>query len=208
MPLVVHLRDTNPELIKAWQAFFGRNAKVDITEGSVFDLDVSVLVIPANSFGIMDDGLGSQVNKLTDGKLESRVRKLIQDKHAGELPVGCAEMITTNLDKPKLAIIAPTMRVPIRMTNANVNSYMATRAAFRTLAAFIRQDREDHGGESKIESVALVGMGTGTGKTAPAVAAFQMYEAYCQIVLGQEPNFATVEAATAHDAELRKSRYI
>lgn len=208
MPLVVHLRDTNPELVKAWTAFFGRNAKVDISEGSVFDLDVSVLVTPANSFGIMDDGLGSQLNKLTDGRLEPRVRKLIQDKHAGELPVGCAEVITTNLDKPKLVIIAPTMRVPLRMTNANVNSYMATRAAFRALAAFIRQDREDHDGESKIESVALVGMGTGAGKTAPAVAAFQMYEAYCQIVLGQEPNFATVEAATAHDAELRKSRYI
>lgn len=208
MPLVVHLRDTNPELVKAWTAFFGRNAKVDITEGSVFDLDVSVLVTPANSFGIMDDGLGSQLNKLTEGQLESRVRKLIQDKHAGELPVGCAEIITTNLEKPKFAIIAPTMRVPLRMTNANVNSYMATRAAFRALAAFIRQDREDHAGESRIESVAFVGMGTGAGKTAPAVAAFQMYEAYCQIVLGQEPNFATVEAATAHDAELRKSRYI
>ncbi|HEY9678102.1 MAG TPA: hypothetical protein V6C76_08830 [Drouetiella sp.] len=208
MPLVVHLRDTNPELIKAWQAFFGRNARVDISEGNVLDLDVSVLVVPANSFGMMDDGLGTQLNKLSNGTLESRVRKLIQDKHAGELPVGCAEVITTNLDKPKLAIVAPTMRVPIRMTNANVNSYLATRAAFRTLAAYIRQDREDHDGDSKIESVALVGMGTGAGKTAPAVAAFQMYEAYCQIVLGQEPNFATVEAATAHDAELRKSRYI
>jgi O-acetyl-ADP-ribose deacetylase (regulator of RNase III) len=207
MPLTVHLRDTNPELVKAWQVFFGRNAKVDISEGSVFDLDVSVLVTPANSFGIMDDGLGNQLNKLTEGKLEARVRKLIQDKHAGELPVGCAEVITTNLDKPKLTIIAPTMRVPIRMTNANVNSYMATRAALRTLAAYMRQEREDSG-ESKIESVALVGMGTGAGKTAPAVAAFQMYEAYCQIVLGQEPNFATIEAATAHDAELRKSRYI
>lgn len=208
MPLVVHLRDTNEELIKAWTAFFGRNAKVEISTGDVLELDVSVLVTPANSFGIMDDGLGAQLNKLTDGRLESRVRKIIQDKFAGELPVGVAEVITTNLDKPKYAIIAPTMRVPLRMTNANVNSYLATRAALRALAAFIRQDREEHDGATKIESVAFVGMGTGAGKTAPAVAAFQMYEAYCQIVLGQEPNFATVEAATAHDAELRKSRYI
>ena len=93
------------------------------------------------------------------------------------------------------------------MTSPTVSSYLATRAALRTLAAHMRQEREEHG-ESKIESVAIVGMGTGTGKTAPATAAFQMYEAYCQIVLGQEPNFATVEAATAHDAELRKSRFI
>jgi O-acetyl-ADP-ribose deacetylase (regulator of RNase III) len=207
MALLVYLRDTNPELIKAWQSFFGRNAKVDISEGSVLDLEVSALVTPANSFGIMDDGLGAQLNKLTDGTLESRVRKLIQDKHAGELPVGCAELITTNLDKPKLAVIAPTMRVPIRMTNTNVNSYMATRAAFRALAAYMRKEREDLG-QSTIESVAFVGMGTGAGKTSPAVAAFQMYEAYCQIVLGQEPNFATLEGATAHDTELRKNRYL
>jgi O-acetyl-ADP-ribose deacetylase (regulator of RNase III) len=207
MALLVHLRDTNPELIKAWQSFFGRNAKVDISEGNVLDLEVSALVTPANSFGIMDDGLGAQLNKLTDGALEARVRKLIQDRHAGELPVGCAEIITTNLDKPKLSIIAPTMRVPIRMTNANVNSYMATRAAFRALAAYMRKECEDLG-QSTIESVAFVGMGTGAGKTSPAVAAFQMYEAYCQIVLGQEPNFATLEGATAHDTELRKNRYL
>ncbi|HEY9715190.1 MAG TPA: hypothetical protein V6C72_17095, partial [Chroococcales cyanobacterium] len=95
MPLTVHLRDQNPELVKAWQAFFSRNARVDISEGDIFDLDVSVLVVPANSFGIMDDGLGSQLNKRANGTLESRVRKLIQDKHAGELPVGVAEVITT-----------------------------------------------------------------------------------------------------------------
>lgn len=207
MPLTVHLRDQNEELVKAWQAFFGRNARVDITQGEVFDLDVSVLVTPANSFGIMDSGLGEQLNKKTNGSLEARVRKLILDKHAGELPVGAAEVMTTGIDKPKLCIVAPTMRVPLRMTNANVNSYLATRAALRSLAAYMRQEREDLG-ETKIESVAFVGMGTGAGKTAPAVAAFQMYEAYCQIVLGQEPNFATIEAATAHDAELRKSRYI
>lgn len=207
MPLTVHLRDQNPEMVKTWQAFFGRNPKVDISEGNIFDLDVAVLVSPANSFGIMEGGLAEQLNKLADGQFESRVRKLIQDKFAGELPVGSAEIITTKLDKPRLAIIAPTTRVPIRMTNANVNPYLATRAALRTLAAYIRQERDEKG-STDIDSVAFAGMGAGTAKNAPAVVAFQMYEAYCQIVLGQEPNFATIEAATAHDAELRKSRYI
>jgi O-acetyl-ADP-ribose deacetylase (regulator of RNase III) len=207
MPLTVHLRDQNPEVVKCWQAFFGRNPKVDISEGNVFDLDVAVLVSPANSFGIMEGGLAEQLNKLCDGQFESRVRKQIQDKWAGELPIGSAEIITSKLDKPRLVIISPTTRVPIRMTNANVNSYLATRGALRALAAYMRQEREEHGA-TDIDSVAFVGMGAGTCKTAPAVCAFQMYEAYCQIVLGQEPNFATIEAATAHDTELRKSRYI
>jgi O-acetyl-ADP-ribose deacetylase (regulator of RNase III) len=163
--------------------------------------------LPTNSFGICDSGLAAQLNKKTNGQFEARIRKLILDKYAGELPVGWADMITSGLDNPNLVIIAPTVRVPIRMTSANVNSYLATRAALRMLAAHMRQEREEQG-ETKIESIAIVGMGTGTGKTAPATAGFQMYEAYCQIVLGQEPNFATIEAAIAHDAELRKSRFI
>lgn len=207
MALTVHLCDQNPEVIKAWQAFFGRTSKVDIVEGDVFSLNVSALISPCNSFGIMEGGLCMALNKACEGKLESRFRKLIQDKCAGEVPVGNAEIITSGLENPPLLILAPTVRVPIRMTATNINSFLATRAALRALAAYMRQEREEKG-ETKIESVALVGMGTGTARTSPATAAFQMYEAYCQIVLGQEPNFATIEAAAAHDTELRKNRFV
>lgn len=207
MSLTIYLRDQNEEVVKSLTYFFARNARVEISQGDVFELNPTVLVVPSNSFGLLDSGLAALLNKRANAQLEPRVRKMIADKYAGELPVGLAEMITTGIESPGLAIIAPTLRVPIRMSSANVNSYLATRAALRMLAAHMRQEREERG-ESKIESVALVGMGTGTGKTAPATAAFQMYEAYCQIVLGQEPNFATMEAATAHDAELRKSRFI
>ncbi len=207
MPLKVHLRDRNPEVVKAWKAFFGRGAKVDIDEGNVLELPVSAIVSPLNSFGIMDTGLAQGINKATDGAFESRVRKLIVDKHAGELPVGLAEVLTSGIDSPRYVVVAPTLRVPARSTSANVNTYLATRAALRCVAAFMRKEREDKG-EMTIESIAMVGMGTGSGACPPAVAAFQMYEAYCQIVLGQEPNFATIEAAMAHDQELRKNRYI
>jgi hypothetical protein len=54
----------------------------------------------------------------------------------------------------------------------------------------------------------MSGLCTGGGRAAPATAAFQMYEAYCQVALGQLPNFATIEAATAHDQELKKNRFI
>lgn len=207
MALQVHLRDLNPDVVKAWNQYFGRGGRVEISEGDILNLDVTAIVTPANSFGIMEGGLGATLNKLSKGTLESRVRKMIQDKHAGELAVGMAEIIKSGLEKPTFLIVAPTVRVPIRMTNPTVNSYLATRAALRGLAAYLRECNEDET-KPRIESIAFVGMGTGGVKCPPAVAAFQMYEAYCQVVLGQEPNFATIEAATAHDQELRKSRFI
>jgi O-acetyl-ADP-ribose deacetylase (regulator of RNase III) len=205
--LAVYLCDKNAEVVKAWQAFFGRGAKVTISEGDVLTQQVSVLVSPCNSFGIMEDGLALALHKATDSKIESRFRKLLQDKHAGELPVGQAEIMTTGIAQPERVIFAPTVRVPQRMNAANVNAFLATRAALRVLAQFMRQETDEKG-STHIESIAFVGMGTGGGRTSPATAAFQMYEAYCQIVLGQEPNFATIEAAIAHDQELRKNRFV
>ena len=207
MALIMHLRDINPDVVKAWNQFFTRGGRVEISEGDVLELDVSAIITPSNSFGIMEGGLGDTLNKLSKGKLESRIRKMIQDKHAGEMPVGMAEIIKSGMDKPSMVVVAPTVRVPIRMTNPTVSSYLATRGALRALAAYMRDQSEENGGQ-KIESVAFVGMGTGGGKCPPAVAAFQMYEAYCQVVLGQEPNFATIEAATAHDQELKKNRFV
>lgn len=208
MTLSFHLRDKNPEVVKAWDKFFGRQSNLDITEGDALELPVSAVVTPLNSFGIMGSGFAKELNNRTNGMLENRIRKIIEDKHAGELPVGYAEVLKTGLSSPEYVVIAPTVRVPPdRMSNANVNTYLSTRAALRAVASFIRKELQD-GRESPIKSVAIVGMGTGEGKTPPVIAAFQMYEAYCQIVLGREPNFATIESAAAHDQELRKARYI
>lgn len=205
MALTFHLRDLNPDVVKGWNQFFSRGGRVEISEGDIMELDATAIVTPSNSFGILEGGLGDCLNKISQGKLETRIRKMIQDKHAGEMAVGYAEVIKSGMEKPQFVVVAPTVRVPIRQTNPTTNTYLATRAALRALAAFMREQNENGG--AKIESVAFVGMGTGGAKCPPAVAAFQMYEAYCQVVLGQEPNFATIETATAHDAELRKNRF-
>lgn len=203
----VILCDKNPELIKAWHFFFDRGGRVEIKEGDILELDVSAVVLPINSFGIMADGFAEEVNRRTEGMLESRVRKLILEKHAGEMPVGYAEVFGSGLEKPGLVVLTPTNRVPQRSTSGNISPYMATRSALRAVAAYIRNGGTERG-NVQLNSVGFVGMGTGQGGAAPATAAFQMYEAYCQIVLGQVPNFATLEAATAHDTELRKNRFM
>jgi len=208
VPLTFYLRDKNPEVVAAWGQFFGRQANLDIAEGDALELDVSTIVMPLNSFGILGSGFARDLNVHSKGLLEGRVRKLIEDKYAGELPVGVSEVLKSGIEKPDYVVISPTVRVPPeRVSNANVNTYLATRAALRAIASFVRKELQE-GRESSITSVALVGMGTGQGKTPPVIAAFQMYEAYCQIVMGREPNFATIESANAHDQELRKARYM
>jgi len=52
MALTFHLRDTNPEVVKAWNQFFSRGGRVEISEGDVMELNATAIVTPANSFGI------------------------------------------------------------------------------------------------------------------------------------------------------------
>src|SRR5438270_11719377 len=105
----VVLCDKNADVVKAWHNFFDRGGRVTIKEGDILESGVSAVVLPINSFGIMDEGFAEDINKKTDGMLQSRARKLILDKYAGELPVGMAEVITSGLDIPKLIVLAPTV---------------------------------------------------------------------------------------------------
>lgn len=207
--LSLTLRDRNPDVVKAWQSFFsrlGEEAKVEFAEGDILELTNPVMIVPINSFGILDTGLALALNKKMEGELEIMVRKLIQEKYSGELAIGSAEVIETGRDNPSLVVVAPTVRVPSNIMAVNVNPYLSTRAALLALARYIA--RQPKSAQNKILSFCMSGMGTGGGRCAPATSAFQMYEAYCQLVLGQLPNFATIEAATAHDQELKKNRFI
>lgn len=202
------LCDRNPDVVKAWESYFsrvGEQARVEVSEGNILEKDTPAIVMPINSFGILDSGLALTINKFMDGQLEDLVRTMIQKKYSGEMPIGSAEVLKTNREKPVIVIVSPTVRVPSNIMAVNVNPYIATRAALLALARYLGREKTMQG---TITSLAISGMGTGGGRAAPATAAFQMYEAYCQIALGQEPNFATIEAASAHDQELRKNRFI
>ena len=203
----VILCDKNPDVVKAWHFFFDRAGRAAIKEGDILEAGCSAIVLPVNSFCIMDSGFAEDINKKTEGMLETRARKMILEKYAGEIPVGVAEVMSSGLESPKLVVLTPTVRVPQRMQQATISTYLATRAALRAVAAYIR-GTSDSKARDQLSSVGFVGLGTGQGGASPATAAFQMYEAFCQVVLGQVPNFATLEAATAHDQELRKNRFM
>src|SRR5579883_988695 len=144
MSLTFHLRDKNPEVVKGLQKFFASLAHVDIGEGDLLELKVSAVVVPINSFGIMSSGFARDLNLKSNGNLEPRIRQLIADTYAGELPVGNAEVLTSGMDSPEIIVVSPTVRVPPdRMTNPNVNTYLSTRAALRAVAAYMRKAKQE-----------------------------------------------------------------
>ena len=52
------LCDKNPDLVSAWHHFFDRSGNAIVKQGDIFDIELSAIVLPINSFGIMRDGVG------------------------------------------------------------------------------------------------------------------------------------------------------
>jgi O-acetyl-ADP-ribose deacetylase (regulator of RNase III) len=135
-----------------------------VTERSLLDLEVDAIVSPANSFGFMDGGLDLALTDRFGEELQARVRFAIADGWGGELPIGAAIGVPIPGAEHRTLIVAPTMRVPMRLPDDTVNPYLAVRAALRWVLAHT-SGGEVHGG--RIGSVALPGMGTGIGGVSP-----------------------------------------
>ena len=159
----------NPELLSAWYRHCDGLPGVEITDKSLLDFNIDAVVSPANSFGFMDGGLDKAFAARFPG-IEERVRRSIADYHDGELLVGMALCVGTDDVKIPYLISAPTMRVPMILTNS-VNPYLAARAALRAA-------------KSRSLSVAFPGMGTGVGRIPPNVCARQVKAAIQEVVMG------------------------
>lgn len=112
MPLQLILGDKNPEMIAAWEKFFAGLANVEIRGGNLLMAKADALVSPANSFGFMDGGIDWSISDLFEWKIQSVVQEMINEKPAGELVVGAADVVPTGHERFKFLICAPTMRTP------------------------------------------------------------------------------------------------
>lgn len=102
------------------------------------------------------------------------MQKAIRARPLRELLIGEAIIVSTEDARVPWLVVAPTMRVPMRIRTA-INAYLAMKA---TLVA-VREHRHD----IPIESVAISGLGTGIGQLSPEVCASQMWQAFQEIVL-------------------------
>ena len=176
--LVVHLRDINTEVVKAWERAFAEVPGVMVSRGDILKPKADAIVSPANSFGYMDGGIDLLYSRFFGWEIETKLQTLLLDQHYGELPVGQAVIIATGHKSIPFLVSAPTMRVPTSI-GETANVYLAFRAA---LIAVLEHNAS---AAASIESLLVPGLGTGIGEVTPDRAARQMRLAYDAIIEGQ-----------------------
>lgn len=154
-------------LFDAWQKHCGDLPNVTVHRGSILDLECDAVVSPGNSFGFMDGGIDLAYTKFFGPQVQEQLQVQILTRHHGELLVGAAQVVPTGHTRIKYLIAAPTMRVPMILSDT-INPYLACRAALLA--------REHN--EFKIGTIAFPGMGTGVGQICPTLCAQQMRAAY------------------------------
>ena len=95
---------------------------------------------PANSFGFMNGGIDAVYARRFGVRLVSRVRDQILEHHGGKLLVGDAEVIETADSDIPFLICAPTMRVPMLVSDT-VNPATLAEASTRHEALAVERSR-------------------------------------------------------------------
>jgi O-acetyl-ADP-ribose deacetylase (regulator of RNase III) len=176
------LVDRTPALARAWRNAFQDRDDVEVHEDDYFARPAAAMVSPANSFGIMDGGLDLAIRDALGFEIQQRVQRIIVERHHGELPVGCAELVETGDARWPALIVAPTMRVPENV-GRTLNAYLAFRAAL--LVA----------NRAGLVSVVCCGLGTGIGGMDPQRAAVQMRLALLHVTSpARMPSFSQIHA--------------
>ncbi len=179
------LTDINPGMISAWRDFFAEEKDVTIVNGDTTKISCDAMVSPANSFGFMDGGIDYALSERFGWDLEKGLQQKIKELPEGELLVGQALIMETGDKIVPFLISAPTMRVPMDFNiGTSLNAYLAMKAVLIKARA--------HPG---INSIAIPGFCTGSGRMQPAVAANQMRHAYDEIILGLKMDFDSFREA-------------
>ena len=161
----------------AWRKHFGGEEAVTIIKSDITKVPCDAIVSPANSFGFMDGGLDYQLTEFFGPGVQDSLQEIIREKYHGELLVGQVLIISTENEKIPWLVCAPTMRVPMHI-QTSINAYLSMKAILVAV--------NDHTEKPEINSIAVPGLGTGVGSLAPQTAAYQMWVAYEEIVLGKD----------------------
>lgn len=179
-PLQVVLCAVDDALAQAWEAAVDGRREMYTHRGSTLDVPADAVVSPANSYGWMRGGIDASYARAFPA-IEQHVRSAVLAYHGGELPVGQAVIVPTDVAAPPWLISAPAMREPgERLPQDTVHPYLAARAVFRMW----RDGRLDDGRpvRSVVSAIAVPGLGTGVGGVPPAVCARQVMAAWDEVL--------------------------
>lgn len=173
-------------LAQAWEKYCGDLDGVEIYRGNILNLKIDAVVSPANSFGFMDGGIDMAYSEHFGWQVQEQLQKQIKHLHHGELLVGSADIVETlDADIPYL-VAAPTMRVPMVLTES-VNPYLAARAALLLVKNGVFPEGSLKGEKISdgVKSLAFPGLGTGVGRVEPEKCALQVRTAIKEILLNE-----------------------
>ena len=176
--LNILLRDINADVAAAWRETFAGVDGVDVSQGDIFGLTADAIVSPANSFGYMDGGIDGVYCMHFGWGLSQRLREVLRTEWDGELPVGCAVIVETNDPRIPYLVSAPTMRVPMNVSNT-------VKRVPRVPGGAGRRARPQPPAPGSIRSLLCPGLATFYGCMDPRRSARQMLLAYRLVVLGE-----------------------
>jgi O-acetyl-ADP-ribose deacetylase (regulator of RNase III) len=193
------LIDLDSDLVSAWREVFAAEiaeGAIEVRQGSLLDVltDVDAVLTAGNSYGQMDGGVDRAVAGYWPG-VQRSVWAALADEHHGYLPVGCASVVPTGGDPCRWLVYAPTMRVPMPLTDG---LDIAVHDAF--WAALLAVGR--HRATNPITKFAVPGFGTGYGQVRPERAAQLMAAAYTMWRLPATTRFSRREELLELDADL------
>jgi len=183
----ITLAALDPPLVDAWRAYCADVDFVSVHQGSILDLNVDAVVSPANSFGFMDGGIDMRYSQHFGWKVQERLQSLIRTRHHGELLIGAAEIVDTDHPRIPYVIAAPTMRVPMILSET-VNPYLAARAALLLIkhGTFAIGPLKGEPVSAGVQSLAFPGLGTGVGRVEPSTCARQVRAAIDEVLLEKD----------------------
>jgi O-acetyl-ADP-ribose deacetylase (regulator of RNase III) len=177
MLVKVVLCDINPKMIAAWKDSFEENPEVDVIQGSMLDQQCSAYVTPTNAKASMDGGLDGVLKRKFGQALQTKVQAEVKKLYNGHMKVGQATCVESGADMPKYIISTPTMAGASDDISNSLNVALTCCAAFQMVHIHNNAVQGGSGG-SAIRSVALPGLGTGTGRMPVEIAADLMWTAY------------------------------
>lgn len=180
----IQLIDYNQELCSEWRKEFEGCEDVEVTCGNFFEVPTNCFTSPANSFAFLNGGIDNHIRKYYEKNnvdIQRTVHDVIISNFNSELLVGQSIYIPINsfskTNAPPDLIVAPTMRVPMKLPHDTTNVYLAMRAILLKL-----KELENF---SRVRSVSISGLGTGIGQLPYDVCARQMKMAYDDFWIGE-----------------------
>lgn len=172
MAIKVVLVDLNTKMISAWQQHFAHDPNVTIVHGSILDQHVDAWVSPTNVQGDMSGGVDAAIRGRLGDAIQNKVKQEIARAHGKTMPVGYSTCVSTGRKQPAWLISTPTMTTASQPIRETLDVALACCAAFQSVVLH----NEQH--DSPISSLALPGLGAGTGRVPVEVCAELMWVAY------------------------------